>query len=479
MDKAQEIANKILKSTPHLANHIPNDSIFKNQALNSLQPTPNLSQAPSTKRPENMRDSKKKHSNLIGAPQAGAANNYGIMFKGDYSSVDWQKKYSELEMRYKKLEEDMRLLQGEKDEKEHRYVKREEGYRRLVDELHEELRRDFSLNGEERKKMEEIAGLHTKINDNIANIQLKTSKVLLDQEKDIIRFFNNKINDIKKQFEEERVKRSQKDQSYEVKEKQLIAELEWIKDIAQKIDQENHSLMKKYMDLKANFSTHENDREILLREVILKKKKNAILKSQVEQYEKVLDDVVNEKDGSHANLLRESVDKSINKNQANNSQTLREQEEQFLNASQYSARGTHNLNVTTAKNEMSNYRAEQVINKLKAAYQKEKRKVQQLKTMYIKEMESKSQLEKVIRSCIEDMKEELNATQKERSRRQPAQSDSPDRNERATLIEKMINDERILTLIYDKTFYAGNKKIEIPPELLKDDEDDDNLFGII
>ena len=89
-------------------------------------------------------------------------------------------------------------------------MKREEGYRRLVDDLHEELRRDFSLNGEERKKMEEIAGLHTKINDNIANIQLKTSKVLLDQEKDIIRFFNNKINEIKKQFEEERIKRSQK-----------------------------------------------------------------------------------------------------------------------------------------------------------------------------------------------------------------------------------------------------------------------------
>jgi len=119
-----------------------------------------------------------------------------------------------------------------------------------------------------------------------------------------------------------------------------------------------------------------------------------------------------------------------------------------------------------------------VINKLKAAYQKEKRKVQQLKTMYIKEMESKAQLEKVIGMCIEDIKEELNLTQKERSRRQPAQ-DSLDRNERASLIEKMINDERILTLIYDKTFYAGNKKIEIPPELLKDDEDDDGLAGII
>ena len=58
--------------------------------------------------------------------------------------------------------------------------------------------------------MEEIAGLHTKILDNVNSIQLKTSKVLLDQEKDIIRFFNNKINEIKKQFEDERIKRGKK-----------------------------------------------------------------------------------------------------------------------------------------------------------------------------------------------------------------------------------------------------------------------------
>ena len=49
------------------------------------------------------------------------------------------------------------------------------------------------------------------------------------------------------------------------KENQLIAELEWIKDIAQKIDNENHTLMKKYMELKAQYSTQEKDREILLR----------------------------------------------------------------------------------------------------------------------------------------------------------------------------------------------------------------------
>lgn len=93
------------------------------------------------------------------------------------------------------------------------------------------------------------------------------------------------------------------------KENQLISELEWIKNIAQKIDQENHNLMKKHMDLKAQYQTQENDREMLLkyafllffpifyfhsRELIMKKKKNAILKSQLEQYEKLLNEVTKE-----------------------------------------------------------------------------------------------------------------------------------------------------------------------------------------
>ena len=195
-----------------------------NQPTSTYNPNP-TTQMPAIKRPDNSKDPKKKQStlgkleysqviinDLTGTTtQTGiSANNFSGQFKADLSAVDWQKKYLELEAKYKKLEEDGRLVQYDKEEKERRYVKREEGYRKLVDELHEELRRDFSLNGNEKRRMEEIAGLHTKIIDNINNIQVKTSKVLLDQEKDIIRFFNNKINEIKKQFEEERIKRSKK-----------------------------------------------------------------------------------------------------------------------------------------------------------------------------------------------------------------------------------------------------------------------------
>ncbi len=67
--------------------------------------------------------------------------------------------------------------------------------------------------------------------------------------------------------------------------------MEWIKNIAQKIDKENHDLMKQFMELKAKYYTQESDREMLLKQLIIKKKKNAVLKNQLKHYEKLLEQV--------------------------------------------------------------------------------------------------------------------------------------------------------------------------------------------
>jgi len=80
MDKAQEIANKILRTTPHLIrrnvilvviqlNHpleLPSDSVFRNNG-NQTAPTYNpnpTTQMPVIKRPETTKDTKKKQSTL-------------------------------------------------------------------------------------------------------------------------------------------------------------------------------------------------------------------------------------------------------------------------------------------------------------------------------------------------------------------------------------------------------------------------------
>ncbi len=63
-----------------------------------------------------------------------------------------------------------------------------------------------------------------------------------------------------------------------------MSQLEWIKNIAHKIDSENQQIVKKYTTLKSEFEIQQKDKEILLKELLMKKKENAVLKAQVEQY---------------------------------------------------------------------------------------------------------------------------------------------------------------------------------------------------
>lgn len=156
-------------------------------------------------------------------------------------------------MTLEKEKDKTRQLEIELQNRQDRFVHRELEYRKTIEELQSELRAKTALDQGDRKVMSQIEQDHRKIIEGINNIQLRTSKILVDQERDIIRFFNNKINEIKKQFEEERIKKGKNDQEYIEKENQLISELEWIKNIAQKIDNENHTLMQKYKELKIQY----------------------------------------------------------------------------------------------------------------------------------------------------------------------------------------------------------------------------------
>lgn len=103
-----------------------------------------------------------------------------------------------------------------------------------------------------------------------------------------------------------------------------------MKNIAQKIDTENQTLVKKYTELKSEFEIQKNDRDMLLRELLMKKKKNAVLSSQIEQYEKLLQEVSKEVD-EQEQLAPERADTFGNEsvhsaNNVNKFKTLKEEE---------------------------------------------------------------------------------------------------------------------------------------------------------
>ena len=77
----------------------------------------------------------------------------------------------------------------------------------------------------------------------------------MEQENDIIMFYNEKINELTKQFKEENTRQKERHASFKKKEEKLMNELEWIKKIAHTIDIENYYLVKRHTELKIEFDT--------------------------------------------------------------------------------------------------------------------------------------------------------------------------------------------------------------------------------
>lgn len=94
----------------------------------------------------------------------------------------------------------------------------------------------------------------------------------------------------------------------------------------------------------------------------------------------------------------------------------------------------------------------------------ETKKLREIKTVYAKEIESKTQLEQLLRQWVDDVKAEIAKKRSESkvlyyANKRGSSSMSKSRkkqdltqNEREKVIEVLLSQERVLTLLYDKTF---------------------------
>ncbi|CAD8199938.1 unnamed protein product [Paramecium pentaurelia] len=429
MQKMQEIADRIYATTGDLTKTISSDSILKPSKLTQEQL---LLQA---KKMENMQDSKQKKSK---GQQSTSAN------KNELNSIEWLNKLQEIQQQHN---EDKKKL---REELIARYVQREMEFKKTIDELQQELRSRTALDQTDKKIMELIYKDHGKIIEGINNIQLRTSKILVDQERDIIRFFNNKINEIKKQFQEEREKKGQNDKEYLLKENQLISELEWIKKIAQKIDDENHQLMQKYKELKVEYQTQERDRDMLMKELIIKKKENAILKSQIQQYEKLLNDV--QKEDDQESYQDQILDKSGIKNQKT------DKSKQSSSQQQVRFPQIINSQVSQSVDEIQKAKFQNIIKTYQDTLKKEQKRLRDIKQLYTKELAAKTELYNILRQCIEDIKEEIIQVRSDertlkKNKNLSNEEVKMEKEDREKLIENLLKHERVIEVISDKIFY--------------------------
>lgn len=196
-------------------------------------------------------------------------------------------KVSELEsLRYEN-----NLIENQIKIREQRFEERENEYQSIIKKLKVNYENRENKVFDTKEKLKDLETVNSLIQNNMDNIKSRTYKVLAEQERDIIKFYNTKIKELHLEFEYENLKKSKKDAAFLKKENKLIKELEWVKDISKKIDDENHYWIKNYMELNNNYNNNLVEYDELLSHYIFLKKKNAILFSKYTDLRKIFEKV--------------------------------------------------------------------------------------------------------------------------------------------------------------------------------------------
>jgi len=128
-----------------------------------------------------------------------------------------------------------------------------------------------------------LRNIHTEIMSNIGHIQGKTSQILKDQERDLMRAFSSRLDSMHRALDVEKSKNANGSIEWIQKCQKLTEELDWIKDMAYRIEDENKQLLNDNKRLKAHAKTQEEDRQFLIKQLLSVKKENARLKQLLHQ----------------------------------------------------------------------------------------------------------------------------------------------------------------------------------------------------
>ena len=214
MQKMREIAERLYKDNPKVYMDYPMDSILRSRDKDGPANKDAVAHNVNL-RPQNLTDNSGIHSvsNQVGL-SAHLNAGININFKEELTPNEIQKNYQDYLKIYGGLQDNFLELEQEKERISKSFIKSEQEYRQKIESLTTQLRPNFQVTPGEKKNLDDISSTHDQILDKISLVQIRTSKILLDQERDIIHFYNSKINELREQFEEENEKQAKRDQDF-------------------------------------------------------------------------------------------------------------------------------------------------------------------------------------------------------------------------------------------------------------------------
>jgi len=339
------------------------------------------------------------------------------------------------------LKQKIIMLEKDLERRQESYISRERAYKTRIDELEEELTRQRTRKTGWMKtdtKLNKLKLMQNQIVNNVELVQDRTARILQEQERDLLRAFRARLFDVQTELEKEKSKKDDGAGAWIERSRQLEAEVEWAKEVADRLERANQSLSSENNRLKAQFKTQEDDRNYLIKQLVAVKKDNARLRAEyvtIEQENATLLEQIKASDEIKQTTILPRV------NQARG-----DQEERYKEAN----------------------------TRLRKLLADERKSLQQVRQNYAQELRSRTELEMLLRACVEDVRKEIARRQIESAQlgslmkgiqspgdinkvysSQPASSipiDSFAQEDRERALELLLSQERVVTLLYSKVF---------------------------
>ena len=137
------------------------------------------------------------------------------------------------------------MLEDDLKRRQESYISRERAYKARIEELEEEVmsvREGKTGWMQSDAKMLKLKKMQGAIMTNVELVQDRTSRILQEQERDLLRAFRARLYDVQAELEKEKSKKDDGAGAWMERCKQLTSELEWAKEVADRLERVNNAL---------------------------------------------------------------------------------------------------------------------------------------------------------------------------------------------------------------------------------------------
>lgn len=287
------------------------------------------------------------------------------------------------------------------------------------------------------------------------------------------------------ELESERSKKDDGALEWIEKTKTLSKELDWSRDEALRLDQLNQTLSKESSRLKVQMRSQEDDREFIVRQMLTLKKENSRLKATAQSERDVTDDVPttgtpagrSQSAGTHrgAGGMQSGSDRPTT---AGVFRGIEEMEGANGAPGASSLASSERVKELMLQQAESEERYREVVARLKRLLDVERRNLRAVRAAHARDLQSRAELETLLRACVDDVRKEIAAQRgSSASAKGNASSvrmlgvDDLGPKERERVLELLLSQERVVSLLYERTFPAHAVTSNEPPGGGVDDDE--------